>query len=119
MSVDVKVKHRKLVSSSQVAVLELLYKFRFGSTELLRRSLGFSSDPSMYRKLVILIDKGFVGKRFESSYRIQGIPASYYLLPKGLMELRKLPNYQKIDDKLINHRCVIGMAQNSGQRCCR
>lgn len=101
MIVDSRVKHRKLVSSTQLAVLELLYKYRFGSSELLRSSLGLKSNASMFRKLVILKDKGYVEKRFASSYRIKGVPASYCLLPEGIRELQKLPKYQPINDKQI------------------
>jgi hypothetical protein len=103
MSDDGVVKHRKVVSSGQLAILELLYKYRFGSIELLRISLGLHEGPGLYKKLKILVDGKYVGKRYESSYRIKGIPAAYHLLAKGFRELQKLPNYPSIDEKLIKY----------------
>jgi len=64
MSDSVGIKHRKVVSKGQLAVLELLYKFRFGSIELLRISLGLNEGPGLYNKLKILVDEGYVGKRW-------------------------------------------------------
>ena len=96
------VKHRKNISEGQLAVLRLLYKYRFGSIELLRISLGLNEGPGLYKKLEILIAQGYVGKRFESSYRIKGIPAAYYLKPSGLKVLQALPEYS-ISDSLIKY----------------
>ncbi|MFI5270948.1 MAG: replication-relaxation family protein [Candidatus Saccharimonadales bacterium] len=99
----VSTKHRKEISSSQIEVVELLFKYRFCSVELLRSSLSLQTKAGLYRKLAILIDKGYVGKRYDKSYRILGKPAVYYLLPKGLSELRKLPKHESIDDNLIKY----------------
>ncbi len=96
-------KHRKELSSSQIAVVELLFKYRFGSVELLRSSLSLQTNAGLYRKLAILINKGYVGKRYDSRYKIVGKPAAYYLSPKGLSELRKLPKHESIDDNLIKY----------------
>jgi hypothetical protein len=97
------VKHRKVISVGQLAILKLLHKYRFGSIELLRVSLGLNVGPGLYKKLEILCDQDYVGKRYDSSYRIKGIPAAYHLLPKGYRVLQGLPEYQSIDDKLVKY----------------
>ena len=94
-------KHRQQISEGQLAVLKLLYKYRYGSVELLRESLGLNPGPVIYKKLVILGDERYVARRYDSSYRIKGMPAAYYLLPKGYRELQKLPEFQSIDGKII------------------
>jgi len=103
MSGTVGVKHRKSVSKGQLEVLKLLYKYRFGSIELLRSSLGLNKTPVLYKKLELLIDQEYVGKRYDSSYRIKGIPAAYYLRTMGFRELQKYPGYEAINDKLVKY----------------
>jgi len=42
---------------------------------------------SVQDKLKILEDQGFIAKRYDKSYKLQGKPAYYYLLPRGAREL--------------------------------
>jgi hypothetical protein len=100
---ELSVKHRSSISNGQLAILKLLYTFRFGSSELLRISLGLNEGPGVYKKLKILCDDGYIARRYDSSYKIKGMPAAYYLLAKGYRELQKLPEYQAVDDKLIKY----------------
>jgi hypothetical protein len=76
-------KHRKKLNAEQLEVLELLYKFRFGSNDLFARHFGKKDRSFVFKRLSILLEQGLIGKRFESSYRIQGKPAAYYLTPDG------------------------------------
>jgi protein involved in plasmid replication-relaxation len=82
-------KYRKSLNAEQLEVLELLYKFRFGSNNLIAEYFGKKDRSFVFKRLKILQDQGLIGKRFESSYRIQGKPAAYYLLPAGAHELQK------------------------------
>src|SRR5665213_2489434 len=95
--------HRSVLNDGQLAVLGLLYKFRFGSIELLTRSLGLKVGSGLYQKLTILCELGYVDKHYDKSYRFRGMPAAYYLTPKGLKVLQKQPNYDSVDDKLIQY----------------
>jgi hypothetical protein len=81
-------RYRHSLNQEQVDVLELLYKFRFASSELIARHCGKKSGVFVYKRLKILQEQGFIGKRFDSSYRLQGKPAAYYLLPKGARKLQ-------------------------------
>lgn len=76
-------KYRRPLNSDQVETLELLYKFRFGSVDLLREYFNKSSRGLIFNRLKVLEDQGLITKRFDSSYRLQGKPAAYYLLPAG------------------------------------
>jgi hypothetical protein len=82
-------KYRKQLNDEQIKVLALLYKFRFGSSELIARYLGRKRSTDIYRRLRILEDQGLIGKRYESSYKLQGKPAAYYLLPAGARKLQE------------------------------
>lgn len=77
------VKHRRKLNTEQILVLELLYRFRFGSNELFAWYFEKSDRSFVHRRLAILQELGFIGKRFEPSYRLRGRPVAYYLLPDG------------------------------------
>ncbi len=96
-------KQDRSLHQSQIDVLLLLYKFRFGSRELIARSLGRTNTSAVYAKLHILLKQEYVGVRFEPSYRLAGRPAEYYLLPKGLRTLRDLASHDGLDDKAIKN----------------
>jgi hypothetical protein len=81
----------------QIAILELLYTYRFGSRELLAKSLGIRSGSSLYEKLEVLFRQGYIGKWYDSKkFRWQGLPVAYYLLPKGVQTLQELPEHDFI-----------------------
>jgi hypothetical protein len=81
-------KHRKKLNAEQLEVLELLYKFRFGSNDLIAQYFGKKDRSFVFKRLSILLEQGLIGKRFDSSYRIQGKPAAYYLTPAGARVLQ-------------------------------
>lgn len=96
-------KHRKKLNAEQLEVLELLYKFRFGSNDLIAQYFGKKDRSFVFKRLSILLEQGLIGKRFDSSYRIQGKPAAYYLTPTGARALqeRREPGKPAINIKAI------------------
>ena len=82
-------KYRRKLNTEQLDVLKLLYKFRFGSNELIAQYFGKKDRSFVFKRMKILQDQGLVGKRFDSSNRIKGKPAAYYLLPDGARALQK------------------------------
>lgn len=94
-------KHRKKLNTEQLEVLGLLYKFRFGSNDLIAQYFGKKDRSFVFKRLTILLEQGLVGKRFESSYRIQGKPAAYYLLPAGARALQESRPVRVINIKAI------------------
>lgn len=97
-------KYRKNLNSEQLEVLELLYKFRFGSNDLIAGYFGKKQRGFVFKRLKILEEQGFIGKRFDSSYRIKGRPAAYYLLPKGARKLQEHRPDETKDD--INIKAI-------------
>jgi hypothetical protein len=96
-------KYRRPLNSDQVETLELLYKFRFGSVDLIREYFNKSSRGLIFSRLKVLEEQGFIAKRFDSSYRIQGKPAAYYLLPAGA---RKLQETHSTEDEAVNIKSI-------------
>lgn len=79
-------KFRKQLSQKQLEVLRLLYRYRFASRDLIAK---YFNKQDVYRQLRVLEDRRFIGKRYESSYRLAGRPAAYYLKPDGMRELQR------------------------------
>ncbi len=97
-------KHRRKLNAEQLEVLELLYKFRFGSNDLVAQYFGKKDRSFVFKRLTILQELRLIGKRFEPSYRIQGKPAAYYLLPEGARTVKK--NRDPDDTDEVNIKSV-------------
>jgi hypothetical protein len=91
---DLGIKHRRKLNEQQLEVLRLLYKFRFGTNDLFAQYFGKKDRSFVYKRLSILLERGLIGKRFDSSYRLQGKPAAYYLTPDGARMLQEARNVQ-------------------------
>jgi uncharacterized cysteine cluster protein YcgN (CxxCxxCC family) len=93
--------HRKSLNEKQLDILRLLYRFRFGTTELLALALGIKSKHKMNERLKILLDREYIGRNYESEYRLLRKHASYYLLPKGIKALRASDD--KYDESVLHN----------------
>ncbi len=96
-------KFRKQLNQNQIAILTCLFKAKFGTTQLLAQSLGKKHGGFVHPRLTTLVEQGYIGRRFESSYRLQGKPAAYYLLPKGLRALQANTARTDIDATTIKN----------------
>lgn len=116
-------KTRRKLNQGQLDVLILLYKFRFGTTALLARSLGLKDGTYINSRLSILVEQRYVGRNYNSSYKLQGRPASYYLLPKAfqILKLQKevtpkvLKNIYKdkgASERFVNHNLAVFSASD-------
>lgn len=92
---------RSVLKQGQIDILELLYKYRFGSRQLLADSLGIKAGSSLHERLQVLIKHGFIAMRLEKRLKLHGTPAAYYLTPKGLRTLAALPDHDYITDSVI------------------
>lgn len=88
-SVVEKKKERKL-NKGQVETLKLLYRYRFITSELLARAEGQKHIQVTRSRLATLEKQGYIGRRYDSSYKLLGKFAAYYLLPKGLQFLKSI-----------------------------
>lgn len=83
-------KYRKKLNEEQVAVLNLLYTFRFASSEHIAKYQKKPNRKHVQKRLRILEDQEYIAKRYDRSYKLKGKPAAYYLLPKGARVLTGL-----------------------------
>lgn len=96
-----KVDKRSALKQGQIDILETLYKYRFGSRQLLADSLGIKSGSNSFEKLNVLMKHGFVARRYDKSYKLRGVPAAYYLTPKGLRQLQLIHGSERVTDAII------------------
>lgn len=92
-------KQRNL-SDKQLDVLKLLFRFRFGTTDLISEAQGGISRNSAHVRLTSLLDRGFITKKLDGRSRLQNKPAIYSLAAKGRKILSEDP--AKYSPKVIN-----------------
>jgi len=84
------VTYRRPLNDQQLTTLHLLYWYRFCTSRQLALSLKKSNHKAIQNKLQILEQQGFIGKRYDTSYKLAGRSAEYYITPKGARDLEKL-----------------------------
>lgn len=89
------------LQDGQIHILELLYTYRFASRQLLAESLRIKAGSSLHERLLVLMKHGYIGMRYERRLKLLGIPAAYYLLPKGLRSLQAVPGHEYVSDAAI------------------
>ena len=95
--------NKRLVAlkKGQIAILEALYECRFCSCRLLADSLGIRSLSNLHEKLNVLMKHGFVDRRYDKSFRLRGMPAAYYVTPKGLRQLQLIHGRERVTDAIV------------------
>jgi len=111
------------LNQDQIAILELLYRFRFASSTLLTQYLKPKNRQSINSRLDILTEQKYINKKYDKSYKLLGTPASYCLLPKAFPVLKPqegisakvLKNIYKdaeASEKFIEHCLIIFAISN-------
>ncbi len=98
-------KYRRPLNSEQLVVLELLFKFRFGTSEQFARYFGKQSAKAVQKRLSILEAQGYIAKHYDKGYKLQGKPAEYYLLAKGARLLQQTAETAD-DDTAITDQAI-------------
>jgi hypothetical protein len=96
-------KFRKQLNKNQLDILLSLYRFRFGTTELITEQLGKSNSELVRISLIGLMEQGYVARHFDGTYHLRGQYAAYYLLPKGLRTLQPHTEPNEITDTVIKN----------------
>ena len=99
--VDKQMNKRLVLKKGQIAILEVLYGGRFCSCRLLADRLGITSGSSLHEKLNVLMRHGFVDRRYDKSFRLRGMPAAYYVTPKGLRQLQLIHGRERVTDAIV------------------
>jgi len=81
---------KKQLSELQIEVLKILYKFRFSNSKLISQYQG-QSIRNINVRLSNLLTQEYIGRNYDSSYRIKHLSATYFLLPKAIKILKADP----------------------------
>lgn len=92
---------RSSLNAGQIELLELVYKYRFISRQLVADCLNITYGSSIYEKLEVLVKGDYLGKRFDKQLKLQAIPAAYYLAPKGMRYLQAQPGHNFVLDSVV------------------
>ncbi len=90
---------RKHLNEQQNEILQILYKFRFATIELIVQYQELDSAKYTHTRLKILLEKKYIGRNYSGQDKIHGRPANYYLLTKGIWVLKEDPD---INTKALN-----------------
>src|ERR1035437_4774466 len=77
------------ITPQQLIILKIIYKFRFVTSDFIAR-YRTTSRIAAYKSLTILHKSGYVGRRYEESYKLLGKGARYYLTPQSIKLLRQV-----------------------------
>lgn len=84
--------YRRPLNTYQLEILQLLYRFRFATTEHVAYYQNKPLASSVFNRLRVLCDQEYIGRHYSKQQQSMRQPAIYYLLPKGIAELRKDPD---------------------------
>lgn len=96
-------KYRRPLSSNQARLLYILFKFRFGTSDLIAAVVK-KDRSTVYESLRVLEKQGYIHKFHDSSYRLRGRPAVYTLAAQGIKYLR--------DNSEIDHTTLRNFYKN-------
>lgn len=89
------------LNKGQLELLKFVAKYRFVNSYHVQKQFGYKSRNSVNNKLKRLVDAGYLGMRYDNLKKLSGIPASYYLTPKGLREVQQ--HFTYITDTIIKN----------------
>lgn len=90
-----------ILTKLQLELVELVYKFRFVTAQLVSEKYGRKSKVVMYTRLQLLYNKKILGRYYDGHMRLRGESAYYYLLPNGIAALKA-----HSDPKLVSRRTL-------------
>lgn len=81
-------------TKKQLAILDLLFRFRFATSEQLSQALNITT-ATINKRLKLMLELNYIGRNYDSSYVANRKHASYYLLPEGIKVLKRLGDSKK------------------------
>lgn len=89
------------LNPKQTQILLLTYKFRFITTSLLAEYKQTSTLWTIQKSLTVLVKQGYLYRRYEKHYKIDRLPALYFLTPKAMQQLKGNP---ELNSKVLHAR---------------
>ncbi len=80
-------KQERKLNDKQVLLLRLAFRFRYLTADNVSKLHGISHN-SAYSALTKLTERGYLGRKYNKSYRLKNKSARYYLTPKAVAFLQ-------------------------------
>lgn len=77
------------INKSQLELLKFIAKYRLVTVRQVQQNFGLKSRTSVNNKLKRLVITELVGMKYDSSKKLSGVPAIFFLTAKGLREVQK------------------------------
>jgi DNA-binding MarR family transcriptional regulator len=87
------------LTTKQLVILNLLYRFRFATSQLLAQSTNTNKDI-INKRLKLMMELNYIGRKFEPEYHLLRKHAMYYLLPDGIKALKQISD-KKYSPKVL------------------
>jgi DNA-binding MarR family transcriptional regulator len=87
------------LTTKQLAILNLLYRFRFTTSQLLAQSTNTNKDI-INKRLKLMMELNYIGRKFEPEYHLLRKHATYHLLPDGIKALKQVSD-KKYSPKVL------------------
>lgn len=84
-------KYRKQLSKNQIDLLSVVCKFRFVTVPLIAEWRD-KDKSTIYERLLVLTEQGYLHKTYDKRWRLLGKPAVYSLSAKGIKTVRDTMN---------------------------
>lgn len=90
------VQEQNKINDKQLHVLNILYRFRYGTADYLAMATGVKKQ-AMNVRLRRLFEQGYLDRKYDSSYKLAHKPAVYLLSKDGRAALRKISKIYRPD----------------------
>jgi DNA-binding MarR family transcriptional regulator len=105
------------LTKKQLAILDLLFRFRFATSEQLSQALNITT-ATINKRLKLMLELNYIGRNYNSNYVVVHKYASYYLLPEGIKLLKQLGSPKKYSpDALRNARKAKRLSEKFIEQC--
>jgi DNA-binding MarR family transcriptional regulator len=107
--------HYRLTTKQQ-AILNLLYRFRFATSEQLSQALNITKTTTN-KRLKLMLELKYIGRRYEPEDRLLRKHAAYYLSPDGINELKRISKQKYLPNVLRNIRHDEAASESFAEHC--
>ncbi len=88
-------KYRRPLNDKQTLLLKLIYKFRFITVDHIQTAQKQKDQSTVNGRLKVLRDQCYIDRHYDSSYKLQGKHAVYFITTKGINLLKTLEGLQE------------------------
>lgn len=90
------------LTKKQLAILDLLFRFRFATSEQLSQALNITTATTN-KRLKLMLELNYINRNYDSSYIAIRKHATYYLSSEGIKTLKLLDDPKKYNPDVLRN----------------